>query len=365
MKDRTKSIAAVRAAAVIPAVIGLLALTLATAQQPPSSPLRALTQPGSPSITPNLARLDQTLGGLDGPGFALAYDESTGVLAAACEGRSIHYWDKGVVAGVRGGSGTPNVLKEHGGPVTALAWSSGPVLVSAGADKKILFWHMPDGQIVKSLTTDNVVRALAMSPDGKTLASAGEDATIQLWDVASAKAGAKLSGNSDWVLCLAFSNDGQRLASGGYDGTVRLWEVSTAKKILDIPATPPLPPNTPAPPTNVVLSLAFSPDGKQLAIGGVDTKIHLFNMADGKLARSVPGHTGSVTGLAFHPSGTVLASCSKDRTVRLWNPANGQPLAPKPLEGHTAWVQGVVFVAQGTRLASIGADRTVRLWNLK
>src|SRR6266436_8915319 len=157
MKDRTKSIAAVRAAAVIPAVIGLLALTLAPAQQPPS-------------IAPNLARLDQTLGGLDGPGFALAYDESTGTLAAACEGRSIHYWDKGVVSGVRGGSGTPNVLKEHGGPVTALAWSSGPVLVSAGADKKILFWHMPDGQIVKSLTTDNVVRALAMSPDGKTLA---------------------------------------------------------------------------------------------------------------------------------------------------------------------------------------------------
>ena len=120
MKDRTKSTAAVRAAAVIPAVIGLLALTLATAQQPPSSSL--------PSIASNLARLDQTLGGLDGPGFALAYDESTGVLAAACEGRSIHYWDKGVVSGVRGGSGTPNVLKEHGGPVTALAWSSGVLL---------------------------------------------------------------------------------------------------------------------------------------------------------------------------------------------------------------------------------------------
>jgi WD40 repeat protein len=338
------------------AVIGLFALPLVTAQQPPATAL--------PPIAPNLARLDQTLGGLDGPGFALAYDESTGTLAAACEGRSIHYWDKGVTQGVRGGSSTPNVLKEHTGPVTALA-GSGPVLASAGADKKLIFWHMPDGQIVKSLTTDNVVRALAISPDGKTLAAAGEDAAIQLWDVTSAKAGAKLSGSTDWILCLAFSNDGQRLASGGYDGTVRLWEVSTGKKILDMAATPPPPPNSPAPPTNVVLSLAFSPDGKQLAIGGSDAQIHVFNMADGKLSRSIPGHTGSVTGLAFHPSGTVLASCSKDRSVRLWNPANGQPLTPKPLEGHTAWVQGIVFVAQGTRLASIGADRTVRLWNLK
>src|SRR5262249_10492825 len=162
-----------------------------------------------------------------------------------------------------------------------------------------------------------------------------------------------------------FSNDSQRLASGGYDGIVRLWEVSTGKKLLDIAATLPPPANSPAPPTNVILSLAFSPDSKQLAIGGTDAQIHLFNPTDGKLARSIPGHSGSVTGLAFHPSGTVLASCSKDRTVRLWNPTNGQPLTPKPLEGHTAWVQGIVFVAEGTRLASIGADRTVRLWSLK
>jgi WD40 repeat protein len=335
----------------------LLATAGAPAQQAPPASL--------PPIAPNQARLDQTLGGLDGPGFALAYDESTGVLAAACEGRFIHYWDKPVTQGVRGGSGTPNVLKEHAGPVTALAWGGGPLLVSAAADKKLIFWHMPDGQIVQNVTTDSVVRALAMSPDAKTLASAGEDAVIQLWDVPSAKAGLKLSGSTDWILCLAFGNDGQRLASGGYDGTVRIWEIPSGKKVLDIPATPPPPPNSPAPPTNVVLSLAFSPDGKQLAIGGSDAQIHLFNTADGKPARSIQGHTGSITGLAFHPSGTVLASCSKDRTVHLWNPANSQSLTPKPLEGHTAWVQGLVFVAQGTRLASIGADRAVRLWSLK
>jgi len=181
----------------------------------------------------------------------------------------------------------------------------------------------------------------------------------------SARKVVKLVGGSDWVLSLAFSNDGQRLASGGYDGAVRLWEVPGGKKLLEIAATLPPPANSPALPINVVLSLAFSPDGKQLAIGGTDEQIHLFNTSDGKLARSIVGHTGSVTGLAFHPSGTVLASCSKDRTVRLWNPINGQPLTAKPLEGHTAWVQGVVFVAQGTRLATVGADRTVRLWSLK
>jgi WD40 repeat protein len=335
----------------------LFTLALAPAQQP--------APPTLPPIQPNQAGLEQVLGGLDGPGCALAYSESTGILAAACEGPSIHYWSKEVIQGVRGGNGTPHVLKEHQGPITALAWSSGQILASAGMDKKIIFTHMPDGRVEKNIPTSHIVRSLAMSPDGKTLAAAGEDPEIQLWDVASAKPGPKLVGSTDWVLCLAFSVDGQRLASGGYDGTVRLWEVSSGKKLLDIAATPPPPPNTPSPPTNVVFTLAFSPDGKQLAIGGTDAQIHLFNTADGKSIRTIPGHAGSVTGLAFHPSGTVLASSSKDHTVRLWNPANGQPLTGKPLEGHTAWVQGLVFVAEGTRLASIGADRTVCLWNLK
>src|SRR6266851_384235 len=334
---------------------GLFALALTAAQQP--------APPSVPPIQPNQARLDQVLGGPDGPGCALAYSESTGILAAACEGPAIQYWSKEVILGVRGGHGTPHVLKEHQGPITALAWAGGQILASAGMDKKIIFTRMPDGRVEKNIPTSHVVRSLAMSPDGKTLAAAGENPEIQLWDVASAKPGPKLVGSTDWVLCLAFSNDGQRLASGGYDGTVRLWEASSGKKLLDIVATPPPPANTPSPPTNVVFTLALSPDGKQLAIGGADAQIHLLNTADGKLIRSIPGHAGSVTGLAFHPSGTVLASSSKDHTVRLWNPTNGQPLTGKPLEGHTAWVLGLVFVAEGTRLASIGADRTVCMWN--
>jgi WD40 repeat protein len=152
------------------------------------------------------------------------------------------------------------------------------------------------------------------------------------------------------------------LASGGYDAVVRLWDVTSGKKLLDIPGQPPTPPNTLPGPRNTVLALAFTPDNKQLALGGTDAQLHLVNIADGKIVRSFPGHASSVTSLVFHPSGTLLVSGSKDRTVRLWNPANAQPI--KTLEGHTAWVEGVTFLAQGTRLASVGADQTVRLWDL-
>jgi WD40 repeat protein len=285
-------------------------------------------------------------------------------LAAGCERSTIHYWNKAVTFGIRAGDATPNVLSGHQGPVTALAWNGGSLLASAGADQKIFLWNMPDGQIANTLAATSMVRALAMSPDGKLLASAGDDPAIQLWATNTGKVGPKLAGHSDWVVTLAFSPDGKVLTSGGYDGTVRLWEVASGKKLFDMPAHAPVPPNTPAPPANIILAVAFSPDSKFLAAAGTDTQIHLFNSADGKYIRSLAGHTGSVTGLAFHPTGTVLASCGKDRTVRLWNPANGQPYTPQPLEKHTAWVQGVIFVAQGTRLASVGADQTVRLWDL-
>jgi WD40 repeat protein len=331
-----------------------LAVALSFGQQPP--------QPTPfPAINPAQARLDATLSGLDGPGFAIAADEDSELLAAGCERGTIAYWDKDVSMGVRAGAGAVQSLSGHQGPVLALAWR-GNVLASAGADQKIHLWNISENKPRQTLTVISGIHALAVSADGKVLASAGDDNAVQLWDTATGKPGTKLTAHTDWVLALAFSSDGKMLASGGYDGTVRLWEPATGKKIVEFAGKPPTPPNTPAGPANVIQALAFSPDNKLLAIGGSDSQVHLFSSPDGKLVRSMPGHTSSVTGLQFHPSGTVLASCSKDRTVRLWNPANAQML--KSLEGHTAWAQGIVFLAKGTRLASVGADETVRLWDL-
>jgi WD40 repeat protein len=322
-------------------------------------------QTALPPINPAAARLDATLDGLDGPGFALAVGPRGDTVAAACEEGTVRLWGRDVVRGVRSGARTPDVLRGHAGPVLALAWGAGP-LVSAGADRKLALWDLSEGRPADTLTLPCLVRALALSPDGKRLAGGGDDGLVRLWDVSAGKltpaaGAAPLKGHTDWLLGLAFSPDGKSLASGGYDGTVRVWDVATGKA-LAVPARAPAPANTPAADLPAVTALAFSPDGKALAVGCGDAQLLLFNAADGKFLRAVPGHTSAVTGLAFHPSGTVLASASKDRTVRLWSVANGQPL--KALEGHTAWAQGVAFVAHGTRLASVGADGTVRLWEL-
>jgi WD40 repeat protein len=306
-----------------------------------------------------VARQDQTATGLDGPGVAVAYSEDKGLLVA-CEGQTLRYWPREEGKDLQL-AGPPHVLKGHQGPVLAVA-ASGPTVASAGADGKVLLWAMPGDKVTHTLDAGAAVRALAVAPDGKTLAGGGDDGAVHLWDAASGKPLKKLAGATDWLLALAFSPDGKAVAAAGYDGRLRLWQVDSGQKLFDVAAQPPAPPNTPAPPTQVVWSLAFSPDGKLIAAGSSDPRIHLFQSADGKLVRSLPGHTGTVSALAFHPGGTVLVSASKDRSVRLWNPQTGQML--KALEGHTAWVQGATFLERGTRLASAGADRTVRLWAL-
>jgi WD40 repeat protein len=314
-----------------------------------------------PAINPAAAHPDGAVGGLDGPGLALACQDDGVLLIAGCERGVLHYWRKDVVMGVRLGDTAPHAFPAHQGPVLSVAVCGG-LVASSGADGKATLWDLGGEKAVQALDCGATVRALAASADGKALAGAADDGAVHLWDPATGKPGAKLTGATDWLLAVAFTPDGKAVASGGYDGHLRIWDIGSGKVQTDVPAQPPAAPNTPAPPVVAVTALTFSPDGKQVAVGVADGGIHLFQAADGKFVRSLPGHGSAVTGLAFRPGGALLASASKDRTVRLWDPASGQAL--KTLEGHTAWVQGVVFAAQGTRLATVGADATVRLWDL-
>ena len=198
-----------------------------------------------------------------------------------------------------------------------------------------------------------VARSVAFShPDGSTIASASDDATILLWDAKTKKLLTTLRGHRDLITSVAFSPDGTTLASGSFDTTVRLWETKTGKlrgELLGLP-------------TQQVCGVAFSLDGSKIASANQDGTIVLWDAKDFRRITSLVGHTKAVNGVAFSPDRKRIASGSDDGTVRVWDIENGQQLLE--LSGHINHIiNRVAFSPDGRIIASASVDKCIRLWD--
>jgi WD40 repeat protein len=213
---------------------------------------------------------------------------------------------------------------------------------------------LPDGAIARIGTVrfrhGRPVNAIAYSPDGRTLISGCDDHLVRLWDAASGKELRRFRGHSYRVVAVAFSPDGKAVASAapGGDQTIRLWETATGKELWQTKGH--------------ALSLAFSPDGKVLASGGLDKRIHLLDAATGKVQGQLRGHKQPITSVAFSPKADVLASASGDKMVRLWEVATGKEL--RQLSGHEDEVKAIAFSPDGKTLVSAGDDQVIVLWDV-
>ncbi len=246
--------------------------------------------------------------------------------------------------------------------------------VLTGTSNTVQLWNIADpahpvvyGPPVPLHTRYAGAEALAISPDGHTLAADYDDRTIQLLDISDPsrpqRLGKPLTGHTGYVNALAYSPDGRTLASGSADGTVRLWNVTDPRhaRSLGAPLTGHLGP---------VNTLAYSPDGHTLASGSDDDTVRLWNVTDprraARLGAALTGHTEAVVSLTFSPDGHTLASGGNDNTVRLWNVTDpdgaspiGQSMSPSARTGNF-----LSFSPDSHLLGvSSGAD-TVRLWNL-
>ena len=244
-------------------------------------------------------------------------------------------------------------LHGHTAQVTSATFSpDGQTLASAGADMMIILWDVASGQPRATLEghTD-WVRSVAFSPDGQTLASAGQDNMVMLWNVASGEWQTTLEDHKDRVTSVAFSPDGSTLASASDDTTIRLWDVTTGEQqaMLEGHAA-------------AIRQVAFSPDGSTLASASNDRTVMLWDVVSRRARATLKGHTDEVLSVAFSPDGQMLASASVDGTVILWDATTGE--RRNTLEGHQGPVYGVTFRPDGQTLALAGWDRTIILWEV-
>ncbi|MEH1939680.1 MAG: NB-ARC domain-containing protein [Nostoc sp.] len=153
------------------------------------------------------------------------------------------------------------------------------------------------------------------------------------------------------VSSVAFSPDGKFLAMGDTGGEIHFYQVSDWKHLLTCKGH-----------TNWIPSLAFSPDGSILASGSSDYTVRLWDISRGRCLKTFQKHSNEIWSVAFSPDGNTLVSASNDRTIRLWDVSTGECL--RTFSGHTNWVISVAFSPDGQTLASGSDDNTVRLWDI-
>ncbi len=320
------------------------------------------------SLSAKEPKLRATLKGHSGAVVAVAISPDSKTLVSASHDGRLKLWD--VTTGKEQAT-----LGEYRGCLGCVAFSSdGKTLASGAIGSPVDFpdlyqvnlWDVATGKVRGTMGDTmemSTFYSVAFSPDGKTLAAAGDE-TVKLWDLATKKERATLQGHTKEdrettepaypVESVAFSPDGKTLAAASHDMTVKVWDVATSRR------------STLQGHTHAVYSVAFSLDNKTLASSSGDKTVKLWDLATNKERATLQGHTESVMSIAFSPNGKILASAGVDKSVKLWDVATGKELAT--LQGTEA-VWSVAFSPDGKTLASAGgsisnAPGELKLWDV-
>jgi WD40 repeat protein len=261
----------------------------------------------------------------------------------------------------------------HEGVMCGMAFSPNGQLLATASRHIVKLWQIGDriatgssqavdslgdrtskltGQLLK-IWTDHTgwIRQLAFSPDGKLLATVGnEDQTLRIWDIETGNCRHVLSGHQGPVLSCAFHPSQAIIVSGSGDRTLKFWDTNTGDCL-----------QTWAGQNHHIWSIAFSPEGQILATGDGGGVIKLWHLETSECYATLTGHIGLIYSLSMSPDGQRMASSASDATVRVWDLQTGQ--CERVLQEHTNDVFDIAFSPDGETLVSGSFDHAVKFWD--
>ncbi|MEH2226107.1 nSTAND1 domain-containing NTPase [Nostoc sp.] len=160
-----------------------------------------------------------------------------------------------------------------------------------------------------------------------------------------------LEGHSRPVNSIAYSPNGKQLASASADNTIKIWDVSNGQLLKTLTGH-----------SSPLNSVTYSPNGQQLASASADNTIKIWDVSSGQLLKTLTGHSSPVNSVAYSPNGKQLASASADNTIKIWDVSSGQLL--NTLRGHSSPVNSIAYNPNGKDLASASADNTIKIWDV-
>ena len=276
---------------------------------------------------------------------SVVFSPDGGTIATGSEDQTVRLWKAPTGEGV-------SVLTAAQAAVNALHYAKdGKTLYEAGGDGKLVTWRPSDDAVTDALPPiGGKVNTFDLAPDGARAVTGDETGRVWTWDLgARAKVQALDRQTYASITSVAFSPDGKLIAITGSERVVLVIGADSGSEAARL-----------SPDVVSNFAAAFSPDGSVLVTAGDDARVRLWDTKTWKQLRVLEGHDGSVRCVAFSPDGKRVASGSNDTTARVWDVAGGSSIAE--LKGQTGAVTAVSFSPDGKQLATASHDRTGLVW---